>query len=260
MKNFYSGISSGFLCSASILVSFFVTGQLYASGCETVDKYHIANGLSVDKKLLSQVSVEIASCDNVSVHDGYVGFILNEKKDVIHSGIRSEVSIDFPFSEGETVEYRWSIMLPKNDFAGAKINRGEWWIIGQWHDQPDPYLGETWSTYKASPPPVAVYIETRNGVLGIGLQTMRNKVFKKHNWVPIPLDVWINLDVTIHWSQAELGFVSLRIDKEAQHDVISLGSNMLNNYQHYLKLGQYRSPRFEKKSVIYIKDVQINQR
>jgi len=248
------------LYSFIVLLSIFTAKFTYAA-CEFVDKQNLAEAMNIQHDLRSMVSIEIASCSNVSLENGYVGFILNEKNEVIHSGIRSEVSIDYPFIEGDTVEYQWSIMIPKEYSPGNEAVRGEWWIIGQWHDQPDPNLGETWRTYSASSPPAAIYIETRNGVVGIGLSTFQRdgaqKKYKKINWVPVPKGKWLDLNVTINWSRTKKGLISFKIDDMPMFDVISLGPNMLNKYQHYLKLGQYRSPKHSKKSVIYIKDVHI---
>ena len=229
-------------------------GLAHAQGCQYVDKYKLANVMAIDQALLSVLSFEIPTCSNIHLGNGNVGFVLNEQNVKLNNGIRSELSIDYPFAEGDTIEYRWSIMFPAKDAPGGDAS--QWWLIAQWHDQPDPRLSETWATFKAQSPPVALYAETRSGLVGMGLQGMQGK---KISWTPVPTNVWLNLRAVIHWSTTSNGTVSLSVDDHPEFDSQADGRNMLNNYQHYFKAGQYRTPTVNKYSVIYLKNVRFRK-
>lgn len=229
-------------------------GFAHAQGCKDVDKYKIANAMGIDRALIPLLNLEIPSCSNIQLADSYASFVLNEENEKLHNGIRSEISINYPFAEGDTVEYRWSIMVPSKDAPGSDEHR--WWVIAQWHDQPDPRLGETWANFKGQSPPVAIYIENRNGSVGIGLEGILGK---KITWTPVPTDVWLDLRVIVHWSTSDNGSVNLSVDGHPEFDFVSVGRNMLNSYQHYFKAGQYRDSTIRKYSVINIKSLRFRK-
>lgn len=241
---------SKYVISALLMFSNFAVAQ----GCNSIDRNKLANRMGIDKTLIPYLSLEIPSCANINLVDDYAGFVLNEVNERIHNGIRSEIAINYPFVEGDTVEYRWSILVPKASAPGG--GEKEWWVIAQWHDQPDPRLGETWAKFKAQSPPVAIYIENRNGVVGIGIQGMLGK---KISWSPVTTDVWLDLSAVIHWSTGDTGSVRLGVDGYPNFNHSLLGPNMLNSYQHYFKAGQYRAPTVEKYSVINIKNVRFKK-
>lgn len=242
-----------FVCHVAFLF-FLIVGFVHAQGCKGVDKYKLASVMGIDKELIPFMGLEIADCTNIPLFDGYAGFVLNEQNEKVNNGIRSEMAIGFPFAEGDTVEYRWSINVPAKDAPGGDAN--QWWAIAQWHDQPDLRRGETWATFKSQPPPVSVYMEKRNGTVGIGLQGWMSK---KLSWKPLPTDVWLDLRVVIHWSTSSNGSVIFRVDGHPELDFVSAGRNMINSYQHYFKAGQYRDPTVHKYSVIYMKNVHFRK-
>jgi hypothetical protein len=236
------------------IFSFCFNHVVNAQGCPDIDKNKLATTMRVDSSLVKLMNMEIPECKNLSLFSGYAGFVLDEKNTYLNKGIRSEISIDFPFVEGETIEYRWSIMVPSKNSPGGDSK--QWWVIAQWHDQPDPRLGQTWATFKAQSPPVAIYIERRNGKVGLGLQGMRGK---KISWSSIPTDVWLDLNTSIHWSRGRFGYVNFSVKGHPELDAISTGPNMLNGYQHYFKAGQYRAPTANQRSVIYIKNIHFRK-
>jgi len=242
-----------FVCNVVFLCCL-VGGSANAQGCKYVDKGKLANVMGINKELVPFLNLEIPSCANIYLADGYVGFVLNEQNERLNNGIRSEISIDYPFAEGDTIEYRWSIMVPSKNEPGGETS--QWWLIAQWHDQPNPKFGETWATFKSQPPPVAIYIENRGGSVGIGLQGIQGK---KITWAPVPTDIWLNLSVKIHWSTLNNGSVNFSVDDHPELDAKFVGRNMLNSYQHYFKAGQYRAPRINKYSKIYIKNVRFRK-
>jgi Polysaccharide lyase len=62
-----------------------------------------------------------------------------------NNGIRAEISVDYPYKVGDVVRHAWKMRLPDDFKADDPQNR--WWVMGQWHDQPDRTLGETWAGF-----------------------------------------------------------------------------------------------------------------
>lgn len=233
----------------AFLLNCLLLGGVKAQGCKLIDKSQLAKVMAIDSLLVPIVNLEIHGCENLIVGDTYAGFVLGEQNFLVNGGVRAELAVDFPFVEGDTVEYRWSVLIPAKDAPGGDSN--QWWLIAQWHDQPDPSLGQTWATFKAQSPPVAVHIETRNGVVGIGLSGLLGK---KLTWVPVPTGVWLNFIATIRWSTGANGSVRFRVEDHPEFEFTASGQNMLNGYRHYFKAGQYRTPAVSRYSVIYMKN------
>jgi len=260
------GVFDGFPCRKTmsrhclrLFLSFFTCFQLlseaaHAQSCGSLDKNQLARVMGVEASLVSSLRLEIPTCANIRMGEDHAGFVLNEENTRIHNGIRSEIAIDYPFQEGDIVEYRWSAMLPASGAPGAGAD--QWWLIAQWHDQPDPRLGESWADFKAESPPVAVFVERRNGVLGIGLNSLRGQ---KGQWVPVPTNVWMDIRVMIHWSRGNDGYVRLTVDGRPDVVLSAMGRNMLNGYQHYFKAGQYRAPSVRQYAVIYMKNIRFRK-
>lgn len=93
--------------------------------------------------LLDCASLDVAAIENVAaIGEGqgkHLGLHLLPGQRKLHKGVRAEVSVDYPFAIGETVRYSWRFMLPKDFVSDAPKNR--WWVIGQWHDQPNKKEG-----------------------------------------------------------------------------------------------------------------------
>lgn len=225
-----------------------------ALGCALIDKHRVARVMGVDAGLVSVMGMEIPTCANIHLMADYVGFVLNEQNQVMHNGVRSEVLFDYPFNEGETVEYRWSVMFPSASPPGGRAD--QWWLIAQWHDQPDLRRGETWASLKPQSPPVAIYVERRAGVLGMGVTGLKGR---KLSWSPVPLDTWLEMRVSILWSTKNDGLVTVQVPNQPRLGFLSRGVNMLNTYQHYFKVGQYRAPSATVFSVVYVKNISITK-
>lgn len=237
------------------MFNFLCVGAALAQGCQGLDMRKFADAIGMEPTLRSQFSLEIASCEHIQVASDYVGFILKEDNPKVHSGVRSELAIGFPFEEGDTVEYRWSVYLPATGTPGGDST--QWWLLAQWHDQPDPRLGETWATFKAQPPPVAIHVENRQGVVGLGLSGLLGS---KLSWTPAPLATWLDIRVTIKWSTGNDGVVSFAVDGRPEFKYLSRGKNMLNHYHHYFKVGQYRAPTVNWATTVFVKNIRMKER
>lgn len=210
--------------------------------------------MGIRADLVPLLSVEVADCSNISLERGFAAFTLNEFNAKVYNGIRSEIAINYPFKEGDTVEYNWSIRLPSDSAPGG--NSTQWWLIAQWHDQPDPRLGETWANFKGQPPPLAIFVERRNGVVGIGLSGIQGK---KLDWAPVELDRWLDISARITWHTGHEGHASVTIMGGEKIVFRHAGPNMLNSYQHYFKAGQYRAPWVQAKTTLHIRNVKFNK-
>lgn len=223
-----------------------------AQGCLDIGKRQVVSALSMDPSLLEVTALEVPSCTNIRVAAEDVGFVLDEQSQKIHGGVRSEIAIDYSFNEGDTVEYRWSFLLPSANPPGAEP--GAWWLIAQWHDQPDRRVGETWATFKSQPPPFALIVERRSGTVGIGMNGLHGKNL---SWAPAPLDKWLDVTATVHWSTSDAGSVVVQVADHPELRFEIFGRNMHNAFQHYFKLGQYRAPWLKTLAIVRVRAIKI---
>lgn len=245
----------------SILVSLFL-----ATLCPAADK-----PLSKDESLqylktvlpeplFQYAGLEVASEKSIAIVSGtprnYLAFRILPDQPKVNGGIRSELSVNYPFAEGDTVRYSWRFMFPADFVSDAPTNR--WWLAGQWHDQPNTSKGETWANFPSRSPPVALGLREADQRLQFLLYYGTPQ---SHKVGPIPIDRgrWYRISVLIHWSRQADGRASVFLD-DAEKPVLSAdGPNMNNPYQHYLKLGMYRDPEINTDNSIFVSDVAIEK-
>ena len=166
-----------------------------------------------------------------------IGFKVYNGQPLVGGKTRSEISIDSPWLEGDTVRYTWKFMIPA---ATTPDPSQRFWVITQWHDQPNFRLGQDWDTYQTgnSPPLVIGYGEI-DGLRAITISYgAPNPVFVTPEFY-IADDTWYEMDMLVRWSQSHDGSAVLKID--GTQVWAATGANMHNAYQHYWKLGQYRN-------------------
>lgn len=211
--------------------------------------------------LLPIANVEVAGIENIAIlgegADTHLGLHLFPGQKKRNGGIRAEVSVNFPFHEGDTVRYAWRFMVPKGFVSDAPKNR--WWIIGQWHDQPNPTRGETWDGFPSRSPPVLLALGELEGKLGIAVAYGPDQS-QKHGPILVEPGRWHSLAVDIHWSTKADGKAVFFLDDMAKPVATATGANMHNDFQHFLKLGMYRHPEIETDNWIYVDDLQITKR
>lgn len=220
-------------------------------------------GLLKEKEL---VHLEVLYRDSITLlsdQDGdYVGFTLFPLQPKLNYGIRSEISVDYPFSEGDTLRYSWSFMIPE-DFI-YDMPEPQWWVVGQWHDQPDIARGETWDNYPGNSPPVSFYLGMLEGQFYLGFTygfnpvTMEYYHLNKEELILLEPGTWLRLSTVISWSRTE-GSVRVYLDDQKEPYINKKAANMLNQYQHYLKLGQYRHPDISSSNTVYYRDLFIEE-
>ena len=208
--------------------------------------------------------LDVAGIEHVQIQEQagrrYLGLMVSGNQARVHGGVRAEVSVDYPFQPGDTVEYSWQMMIPAEFVTDAPQNR--WWLIGQWHDQPDPSQGETWDNFESRSPPVLIALGELHGQLGLGVScgpTTNSQ--PQRTWGPVALErgSWHTLRVRIHWSQQDDGRIDLFLDEGTDPVVSDRGPNLNNAYQHYFKFGMYRHPEISSTNWIYVDELHIQR-
>jgi hypothetical protein len=209
--------------------------------------------------LLQYAHLEVGSSNAVAVlgkgANTYLGLHIISGQNKVNNGIRAEVSLDYPYQQGQTVRYSWQFMLPSDFASDAPTNR--WWLIGQWHDQPDKAKGETWNGFPSRSPPVAIGLAELDGHLVIGLSYGPTKP-RNLGSLTVERGKWHSITVVIRWSRSSDGKASVYLDDLTKPALTADGPNMHNDVQHYLKLGMYRHPAINTDNWIYIDDVRIS--
>lgn len=237
----------------------FIAGTVFAEPAARETELAYLRAILPDD-LLPHAHVEVPAPENIAIvgqgaaqHLGLRVFPGQTKR---NGGIRAEVSVDFPFTAGDTVHYAWKCMVPDGFKSDAPRNR--WCIIAQWHDQPDKTRGETWSGYPSRSPPVLLGLGEVNGRIGFGFEYGPDHAQKKGPFFLQP-GKWHALALTIRWSQNADGRAALFLDDMAKPIATVEGPNMHNAFQHFLKLGMYRHPEIATDNWIYLDDVRITR-
>jgi hypothetical protein len=213
---------------------------------------------AVDASLLEYAHLEVPSKENVLLLDEggkpYLGFHVFPGQPLKNNGVRAELSVNFPYRPPAVVRYEWRLRLPKDFQADEPRNR--WWVVAQWHDQPDKTKGEQWEGFPSRSPPI---------LLGYGRKENRDYLgfnYGSPKQRPIALieihrGVWHKFCVVIRWSQGEDGSATVFLDDAEKPVAEAHGPNMHNAYQHYFKVGMYRHREILSDNWLHIGDVRI---
>jgi len=244
-----------------------LTGLLSAGLCgcnnhaSTIDERDYLRCVLPDS-LIEIAHLEVASQQSVTIlGDGqsqHLGLHVFRGQPKVSGGIRAEVSVDYPFQQGDVIRYSWRFMMPADFVSDAPRNR--WWVIGQWHDQPNVTLGEDWDNFESRSPPVLLGLGELNGSLAIALNYgPTHGDHKQRSFGPVFLERgnWHRITTEIRWSEGSEGEVRVFLNEKVDPIMSATGPNMNNDYQHYLKLGMYRHPEIATDNWIYIDDIQI---
>ena len=129
-------------------------------------------------------------------------------------------------------------------------------LFGDWHDQPNRNIGETWTGFAAHSPSIGFGYGQIDGqdylalLYGTPNPTTRGLI-------PFSRGVWHTMTVDITWSRGANGRVAVYLNGKLVQQAV--GGNMYNNFQHYLKLGTYRDPAIASDTWVYVRDVNIQR-
>lgn len=209
------------------------------------------------ENILDYAHLEVPSLENINIKSengtSYLALRTYPGQPLKNNGIRAEISIDYPHKEGDVVRYSWQFRIPENFQSDTPQNR--WWIMGQWHDQPDITKGETWDTYNSTSPPIGFGYGIIDGKDMLSFIYGRDQ--KPIGLIPLTRDVWHTIIVDIIWSQNENGRAKVFFDDAINPILETTGQNMLNSYQHYFKIGSYRHKDISVDSTINLRDIII---
>ncbi|CAN5302227.1 hypothetical protein BH11PSE10_BH11PSE10_05900 [soil metagenome] len=211
----------------------------------------------VSPNLVNYAHLDAAGTSSLeALRDGagpFLGLRTYQGQPLVNSGVRAEVSVDYPFVQGKTVRYSWRFGIRQDFISDSPNNR--WWLFGDLHDQPNPNRGETWTGFPAHSPSVGFGYGQINGqdylALLYGVPNPATVAL-----IPFARGVWHSVVAEITWSQNANGRIALYLDG-SKTPVQTQGANMYNDYQHYLKLGSYRDPGIAGDTWVYVRDVKI---
>lgn len=189
----------------------------------------------------------------------FLGVRLRVDHPPVNGGMRSEVALEYPFREGDTVRYRWDVLVPStfvNDHPRNLRN-----TIAQWHDQPDEARGECWRTKPRLGSPLSLRLASRDGralQMSLHARDTRTRASGAFEIATIPYDRWVSIDVRITWSQdTDRGAVTVALDGAGDPDpvVAFRGFTMNNRLPHYLKVGLYRNEAIRADNRLYLRQL-----
>ncbi len=239
------------------LILFFAVAQSAGTDQNRItqsDKEEILSILIEDADVREFAGIEMPSGRNFTLHDGFLSLHLFAGQDMLFNGVRSEVTVNFPFTEHDTVVYEWEVMLPPGFEHDFPENR--WWNMGQWHDQPDLTLDETWADLPARSPVMSLHLKYYDENFYFAPRYMHVEP-PFEDLVLITPGEWMKLRFEIRWSQGDDGYMKLFIDDQREPHIFYIGPNMHNGYQHYLKLGMYRHPDIATDNTISLRSLNI---
>lgn len=201
----------------------------------------------------------------------------------INNGNRAELTFDQMIESGDETFYEYNLFIPTDywDVSSLRADDGKpnWQILGQWHDQPDECLGETWEDIADHSPPIALYYNfltlSDNEYTNLLSDPDFTEIFGMDpNWNDISTIAleysgsviaiheikkgeWVRLKFNIKWSEDSDGFIQAWIGQNAFTNGKITGSNMLNNASHYFKFGFYRNPTSPFTNKVYYDDLEI---
>lgn len=164
---------------------------------------------------------------------------------------RSEIQLKSTAHEGEEIYYSWYFKIDE-----SYVECDEWQIIGQFHDQPDPSIGESWSTYPANPPPLSY--KYSNGQFIIAVYSFEESSVMHLIAVPITKGEWHQIRSRVFWSVTESGFMEFWLDGEQLKEsgvTRYTARNCFNEAGNYLKIGLYRSKDIDSVGIVYFDNI-----
>jgi hypothetical protein len=205
--------------------------------------------------LFPYANIDAPTIDNIALPaDGGMEVRLFPGQPLLHNGIRTQIGLDFPFQEGDTVRYEWQLRFPV-DFQPDPENR--WWIITEWHDQPDTSKGESWETHPVRSAIIMFTLAELEGqpILGVHYGSGQPLI----GTIPITPAEWMAFSAVIHWSQGADGSMQVYLGDETEPLYTATGTNMYNAVQHYFLVGLYRHREIDVESRLQVRGIRISK-
>jgi len=223
------------------------------------------------------------STDNSSSASKSVKFTVSPNS-IVNSGVRSELTFDPNIQEGDEIYLEYSMFIPNNYqdvYLHDSLGKVNWQLMGQWHDQPDECIGQTWNTLPSQSPPVGIYYSFLNtadpSYDSLRQEAIQNEIFGfdstwnnvsvltlSYNKKTVAIQKinkgeWVNMKFHIKWSTNSDGFIQSWINGNSFTNGLVYGKNMWNKASHYFKFGLYRNPNIEYINSVYYDEFKIYQ-
>ena len=148
-------------------------------------------------------------------------------------------------------------MIPTDYVEGVVAT--DWQAMGQWHDQPDPSLGQNWSNYPAHSPPLSVLYY--QGELRAMMQDTAGKQFIIGRQKIIK-GQWYRIDFYVYWKDDQTAFQAVYLNNTPitpynGTDYKYYRPNVYNHAGNYFKFGLYRSKNIQATNSLYYGDIKI---
>ncbi len=218
-----------------------------------------------DNSLDGFTAIESSDKDHIGIinrnedgNNSAVWFSVTKNQKLVNNGMRSELSYDNRDPEGSEMWYGWSIFIP-SDFAlpsDYHIRQKKPWIVmGQWHDQPDSLVGETWETFPSNSPPISYGFGHDGNDFKMALVYGNHITGSKSFLFAIQTGTWNRIVTHIKWSTASDGFAETFLNDKLCVSV--KGPNMNNHVPHYMKIGLYRDKSIKTDNILAYDDIKI---
>lgn len=173
-------------------------------------------------------------------------------------GTSSELAVDFPFEEGETIVYSWRMKVPSAMFAYDPQNR--WWLLARWNDQPNKAFGQRETDFLGHNPTILFGYKLAEGrdtlTLSYGIPEAVNV-----GTFSIPRDEWIKLTMEVTWSRsASVGKAKLFVNDSKVPFKEMTGRNMYGKYRTLFRVGNFRSGEIQTEASLMIGDVKVERK
>ena len=178
----------------------------------------------------ARVWPEIPYCRALKVNtiDRSLWFELADDSPYVHGGRRAEIGIDARFWSRETSQYSYEVFVPE---MYPITMDARWWAISQWHDQPDPRVGQSWTNFPKRPPVISVHLRRTSDTTLLELRREDQGVVCRF---AVREERWTRVSYEVHWSTANDGWVRMNVAGGAE--CVSPGRTMYADYPNYFKL------------------------
>lgn len=187
-------------------------------------------------ELVQYTGIEVGDTNAYTIlPDNGVKFSLGVGSPLVNNGTRAEFSVNLPFEEGDSTICEYLL-----EVESTTVLSDSWHILGQWHDQPNFDLGESWDTHPANNPPISLHlVKDSNGNPALKVHNTLNRKSSTSKVLTIEFDKTYRITFETVWSQDYFKAVNVtKIDEVVVDRTVR--KNMLNAYHNYFKLGQYR--------------------
>lgn len=193
------------------------------------------------------------SADNYGAYLGLQAYPAQESR---NNAVSSELAINYPFREGETLRYSWRMKLPASFTSDAPDNR--WWLLARWNDQANLQIGERPETFAGHNPAIMIGYRQLEGKHSLSFSY---GIPQAITTIPFaaPADQWVKFCLEVTWSRGDQGVARLFVNDGKLPLREAKGPNLYTKYHTLFRLGMYRNAAIQSRAALYVGDVKIEK-